>query len=142
MVTTTERTEVFDIPMEKFFQVIADYESYPEFVDGVSAIKILDRSGDVSTVEYSLNLIKKFSYTLKLTEQKPDGLSWELVDGDIFKYNTGSWKLKDLGDGKTEVHYRLEVEFKGFAPKMVVNKLVSHNLPAMMQSYYERALEL
>ncbi|MBT3234380.1 MAG: hypothetical protein HN353_00345 [Bdellovibrionales bacterium] len=139
---TTERTEIFDIPLDKFYQVIADYESYPEFVDGVSATKIVERSGSETVVEYSLNLIKKFSYTLKLTEDKPNGLSWELIKGDIFKFNSGSWQLKALDDGRTEVSYRLEVEFKGFAPKMVVNKLVSHNLPAMMQSYYQRALEL
>jgi coenzyme Q-binding protein COQ10 len=142
MTTTTERTEIFNISIDKFYQVIADYKSYPEFVDGVSAIKIVEQSGNESTVEYSLNLIKKFSYKLKLTESKPDGLSWELIDGDIFKFNSGSWHLKDLGSGKTEVTYKLEVEFKGFAPKMVVNKLVANNLPAMMKSYYERALEL
>lgn len=132
------KTEVFDIDIESFYNVLTDYSSYPEFVDGVSEISVLKSNKSGAEVEYYLNLIKKFKYILSLKHEPNKKISWELKSGDLFKKNRGSWELKDL-DGKTEVTYSLEVEFKGFAPKMVVNKLVSNNLPSMMKSYYDRA---
>ncbi len=133
------RTEVFDIKKEQFYSVLENYEAYKEFVDGVSSIKVLEKDAKGARVEYSVNLIKKFIYILKMEQNKPNGLSWSLESGNLFKKNSGAWFLKELDDGKLEVTYELEVEFKGFAPKAIINKIVSSNLPAMMQSYYERA---
>ncbi len=135
------RTEVFDIEKDKFLQVLRDYESYPEFVDGVSSIKVLEQDEKSARVEYSVNLIKKFIYILEMDQSDPNGLSWKLESGNLFKKNSGSWKLKESDEG-LEVTYELEVEFKGFAPKAIINKIVSSNLPAMMKSYYERAKSL
>jgi len=132
------RTETWDIPIQKIFDVITDYESYPEFVDGCSSINILEQDESGARVEFGLNLIKKFKYILNLTHSGPSKVSWTFESGDIFKKNTGSWELTDLGDGQTEVKYSLEVEVKGFAPKSLVNSLTKKNLPAMLTSYQER----
>lgn len=135
-------TKVFDVDINKFYEIIVDYDSYPDFVDGVSEVNVLKNSEKGAKVEYHLNLIKQFTYTLELTHKKPNSVSWKLVSGDLFKSNVGAWTLKDLGKGKTEVTYELDVTFKGFAPKMITDKLVKTNLPSMMQSYYERAKDL
>ena len=84
-------------------------------------------------------MIKKIKYIIKLDHVEPTSVKWSFESGDLFKSNNGSWVLENMGDGKTRVTYSLEVEIKGFAPKMVVDKLVKTNLPAMMQSCYERA---
>ncbi|HLE12753.1 MAG: hypothetical protein A2504_09625 [Bdellovibrionales bacterium RIFOXYD12_FULL_39_22] len=136
---TVERTEIYNTTPELFYKVITDYNSYPEFVDGVSEIKILSQKGDSLEVQFDLNLIKTFSYILQMKQTPNKKVEWSLKSGDIFKHNNGSWKLKDLGNGKTEVTYSIDVDFKGFVPKMLVNKLVSSNLPSMMQSYFKRA---
>jgi coenzyme Q-binding protein COQ10 len=141
-VAKVETTEVFQTPIENIYNVITDYESYPEFVDGVSSINILEQDENGARVEYALNLIKKFTYVIKLTHLKPNQVQWEFESGDIFKKNNGSWNLTDIGNGETEVKYNLDIEFKGFAPKAVVNKLVSGNLPKMMSQYHERAKNL
>jgi len=127
-----ERTEVYDIEINKFYSVITDYNSYPEFVEGVSEINIIEQDDNGARVEYSLNMIKKFKYIIKLEHEKPNKVSWNLESGDLFKLNNGHWHLEDMGDGSTKVTYSLEVNFKGFAPKMVVDKLVANNLPAII----------
>ncbi len=133
-----KRTETWDAPIDKIFDVITKYEDYPEFVEGCSSINILSRSEGESKVEFGLNFIKKFKYVLVLKEERPNRISWSLESGDIFKRNEGSWEFKDLGDGRTEVNYALEVEIKGFAPKKLVNTLTEKNLPAMLKSYHDR----
>jgi ribosome-associated toxin RatA of RatAB toxin-antitoxin module len=132
------RTETWDAPIEKIYEVITNYENYPDFVDGCSGVNVLEFSEEGARVEFSLNLIKKFKYILTLKHEKPNRISWEFESGDIFKMNNGSWELTDLGDGKTEVRYGLEVAVKGFAPKSLVNTLTTKNLPVMLASYHKQ----
>jgi ribosome-associated toxin RatA of RatAB toxin-antitoxin module len=132
------KSEIWDSPIEKIYEVITNYGSYPEFVDGCSSVNILSQSETESRVEFGLNLIKKFKYTLVLKQTCPTEVSWSFESGDLFKKNEGFWKFKDLGDGRTDVTYSLEVEVKGFAPKSLVSSLAEKNLPAMLKSYQNR----
>lgn len=139
-----ERTEVFDVPCDKFYQAIVDYKSYPKFVDGVESTEVSSESKDGATVTMNLNLIKKISYTIKLTHKPHTEVSWSLVSGDMMKVNNGRWTLKDLGGARTEVTYSLEVELKGFLPGlgMIEKTLVNTNLPLTMKAFAKRAASL
>ncbi len=132
-----ERTEIFDVPADKFYQAIVDYHSYPDFVDGMKSVEV---KGD--NVTYTLSLIKEVTYTLKMSHKPHQEVSWSLVSGDMMKVNNGKWTLKDLGNGKTEVTYSLEVELKGFLPGlgMIEKTLVNTNLPLNMKAFAKRAL--
>ncbi len=133
------RTEIVDIDINKLYDVLVDYEKYPEFVDGVSGIKVLSKDEKAAKVEYNLNMIKSFKYIINLKQERPARLSWSLDSGDLFKKNDGEWKLKDLGNGKTEVTYTLDVDFKIFAPSSILSALTEKNLPSMMNSFFKRA---
>ena len=133
------RTEVVDVEINKIYDVLIDYAKYPEFVDGVSAIKVMSQTETSAKVEYSLNMIKSFKHIINIKQEKPTRLSWTLDSGDLFKKNDGEWKLKDLGNGKTEVTYSLDIDFKMFAPSSILSALTSKNLPVMMESFFKRA---
>lgn len=139
-----ERTEIFDVPCEKFYQAVTDYKSYPSFVDGMKSVEVVSQSGEDATVKFNLNLIKEVTYTLKLSGKKNESVQWSLVSGDLMKVNNGGWKLKDLGGGRTEVTYHLEVELKGFFPGlgMVEKTMVSTNLPMNMKAFAKRAASI
>lgn len=136
---SASRTEVVDVDINKLYDVIVDYAKYPDFVDGVSSTKVLSQNETSAKVEYSVNLIKSFKYTLATSQARPTRVSWVLESGDLFKKNDGNWTLKDLGNGKTEVTYSLEVDFKMFAPNAILSALTEKNLPVMMQSFFKRA---
>lgn len=136
---SASRTEVVDVDINKLYDVLVDYEKYPEFVDGVSGIKVLAKDENTAKVEYNLNMIKSFKYIINLKQERPSRVSWTLDSGDLFKKNDGEWKLKDLGNGKTEVTYTLDLDFKMFAPSSILSALTEKNLPAMMGSFFKRA---
>lgn len=138
------RTEVFDVPVSKMYQAIIDYNSYPKFVDGVESVVVKDESAAGATVTMNINLIKKISYTIKLSHKKDEEVSWSLVNGDMMKTNNGRWTLKSLGDNKTEATYSLEVELKGFFPGlgMIEKTLVNTNLPLTMKAFGKKAAGL
>ena len=138
-----EKTEVFDVPVDKFYKAIVDYKSYPEFVEGMRSVEVQNESADSATVKFNLSLIKEISYTIKLSNKPNQEVSWSLVSGDMMKVNNGKWTLKDLG-GKTEVTYSLEVELKGFLPGlgMIEKTLVTTNLPMNMKAFAKRAASI
>lgn len=136
---TATRTEIVEVDINKLYETIVDYAKYPEFVDGVSSTKVIDQNETSAKVEYSVNMIKTFKYTLATKQSRPTHVSWTLESGDLFKKNEGEWKLKDLGNGKTEVTYTLEVDFKMFAPSSILTALTQKNLPIMMESFFKRA---
>ena len=137
-------TETYNVPVQKFYQAIIDYKSYPDFVTGVNEVKILNSSPSGAEVEFSINIVKNISYTLKLSHEENKKVSWSLVKGDMMKVNNGEWSLKDLGNGSSEVTYSLEVEFKGFLPGLglIEKTLVNTNLPLNMKCFYERAKKI
>ncbi|MFP5384728.1 MAG: type II toxin-antitoxin system RatA family toxin [Bacteriovoracia bacterium] len=139
-----ERTEVFDVPQDKFYKAIIDYKSYPGFVDGVESVDVKNESQAGAEATMNLNLIKKISYTIKLSHKPNQEVSWSLISGDMMKVNNGKWTLKALGENKTEVTYSLEVELKGFLPGlgMIEKTLVNTNLPLTMKAFAKRAASL
>lgn len=139
-----ERTEIFDVPADKFYKAIIDYKAYPQFVDGVESVNVTNESADGAQVTMNLNLIKKISYTIKMSHKPTTEVSWSLVSGDMMKVNNGKWTLKDLGQARTEVTYSLEVELKGFLPGlgMIEKTLVNTNLPLTMKAFAKKAASL
>ncbi len=138
-----KRTEVMNASKDKILEVLKDYESYSEFMDGVSKVSVIERTGNKVKAQYDLNVIKTFSYVLEL-EETDDGVSWTFDSGDIFSVNSGSWELNDLGDGTTEVTYSIEVDIKVkmMGTGMITKKLVNTSLPSMMKSVEKRAQSL
>lgn len=134
------KTVEMSVPRDRLWQVIIDYPRYPEFVDGSQAVKILSRDAAKARVEYGINLLgKDISYTLDHIEDAPGSMSWQLVESNILKANSGYWRLKDIGGGRTEVTYQLALEFKIYVPGMILSGLVKSSLPKMLTSFENRA---
>lgn len=136
---SAERTEVFDVERERVFKVLSNLETYPDFMTGVENVEVLETNGNEIKARYDLNVIKKFSYVMNHTIEEPGRISWKFVEGDLIKRSEGSWELNDLGDGKTEVKYSIDIDFKVMVPGMISKKLVSSNLPSMMKAVQEKA---
>lgn len=138
------RTETYDVPAEKFYQAVTDYNAYKQFVDGMKAVQVEKETANGAVVKFTLSLIKEISYTIDLKHVPNKEVSWSLVTGDMMKSNNGKWTIKDLGNNKTEVTYDLEIEFKGFLPGlgMIEKTLVTTNLPMTMKAFAKRAQEL
>lgn len=134
-------TEVFNCSVPEFFKIISDYEKYPQFLQEVKDCKILKTDGARKLVEFKVSVIKSFSYQLWLTEKEPGEVSWTFAGGDIFKTQTGSWKLEDQA-GKTKALYSVDATFGIFVPGPIAKTLLSVNLPAMMSSYHKRVKDL
>jgi coenzyme Q-binding protein COQ10 len=136
-----QTSEIFPCTPEQFYKIVADYENYNQFLSEVKSCKVLKTESHRKLVEYSVQLVKNFKYTLWMTETPNQEITWEFAGGDIFKTSTGYWKLADEG-GKTRASYGVEATFNLFVPGPIAKALVSVNLPNMMAAYHKRVSEL
>ena len=116
-----ERIRVAASP-ERCFEVVIDFEQYPEWARDVKQATILSRddAGRGSQVEYrAAGLGKSFHYTLHYDySDAPESLSWKLVEGDMLRRLDGSYRFEPDGDA-TLVHYDLTVDLSAPLPGLI-----------------------
>lgn len=128
------RTVDFEAPIEMAFETICDFESYTEFLEGMREVKIHDRHNNHAVVEFTLDLFKRFTYTLDLDMEGPDEVKWKLVEADMMKKNDGSWKLKQSG-GITNAEYTIDIDFNIWVPGPIKDFLINSSIPSTLQSF-------
>ncbi len=134
-------TEVFNCSPEQFFEILIDYKNYPQFLNEVKEVNVLEDQGETKKVEFKISVIKSLTYVNEQKESRPDEVSWRFLKGDLFKSMNGHWKLSEE-EGKTKAEYFVEAQFGMFVPKSMTKTVISANLPAMMKAYHKRVAEL
>lgn len=138
---SAQHTEVFNCSPDEFRKIITEYERYPEFLSEVKECRVLKTDGPKKLVEFKVSLIKSFSYQLWMDESNPSNVTWNFNTGDVFKTQSGAWKLSEEA-GKTRADYSVEATFSMFVPGPIAKTLLTVNLPNMMSAYHKRVKEL
>ena len=135
-----EISEVISVDKDKLFATIAGYENYPKFVEGVTKVSVERKAPGRARVTYNVSMMKDVVYVLDHVENPEKGeISWELVESNDMKKNSGKWTLKSAGAGKTQVDYQIEIEFNFPIPGFILNRLIKGSLPAMLKSFDKQA---
>lgn len=142
---SASRSVVANVSPEHFFDTVTDFEAYPEFIPETVAVEIVKKGkkakdgSKTDDVKFSIKVIKKIDYTLRLTSNEKElSVEWELVDGP-FKSNNGSWKIDAAGKGKTEATYTIDITMGFLVPQSITNMLVGSSLPKMLEQMKDRA---
>jgi coenzyme Q-binding protein COQ10 len=134
----TERSVVIRASPEKVFEVISDFEKYPEFLPEVKKVKVESAQGGVKDVTYTIDIkAKLISYTLRHTPKPPHELSWTMVRGEMMKGTDGAWVLKPVAEG-TEATYKIDLRLGALVPSMVERKLAEQSLPPLLENFKKR----
>ena len=98
--------------------VIADFDSYPDWADQVKKVAVLSEDGDgwADQVEFTLasGAIRDtyvLEYDWDVAEDGTGVISWTLASAQVLKAMNGSYTLEATSAG-TEVTYRLSVDVK------------------------------
>jgi ribosome-associated toxin RatA of RatAB toxin-antitoxin module len=135
---------LIETPVERFYDLVVDYERYPEFVPGIKACRVRN-GGAEKHVEYELDLgVKRLRYVLRMEEERPRRVAWSLVSGDLMKVSNGSWELADE-NGLTRAHYSVEIQISRppLVPQALVDRvsdeLTKVQLPRTLEAFKARA---
>jgi ribosome-associated toxin RatA of RatAB toxin-antitoxin module len=118
MADRTESRITIQASAAAVLDVIADFDSYPEWTGAVKQTETLvtDADGWAEQVRFVLDAgAIKDTYTLGYdwdVDQDGSGVvSWHLVEGQMLKAMEGAYELRPTGDA-TDVTYRLAVDLK------------------------------
>ncbi len=120
------------------YAVIWDYTKYPEFVTGVSSIKVKKKKKDQLEVVFGVNLIKQVVYTVAVTGTPHERVDWDLLEGSAFKKIVGSWEFTQKKKGVTKATYSLDLDFSFFVPDAIAKPVIASTLPSMLKSFKAR----
>ena len=136
---TLERS--FDVAAtpETVFQVISDFERYPEFLPEIREARF-DRQDDESArAHFDLFILLHVRYSLSLKLLSPNKISWELTDSNVLEANRGAWEIERTDTG-SHVRYQVEISLKGSVPQGILDRLSGNHLDAMLARFEERIL--
>jgi len=142
MSTSATRTIIINAPIHTIYNVIVDYEKYPEFLKEMSSATIVSRNGNKTEVEFTIQVVKSIQYTLALEKIPNTGLRWWLVQSRWMKSSDGSWSLSDLGNGRTQAIYTAGVQARVFVPGKVSRFLQGQMLNATLDAFKKRSESL
>jgi ribosome-associated toxin RatA of RatAB toxin-antitoxin module len=113
MAEQTSSSIVIDAPPAAVMDVIADFPAYPLWAKGVKEATVTaeQQDGRAAEVFFALDVSPiKDEYTLAYTWNGDSDVSWTLVEGKMLRALDGEYVLHDLGDGSTDVTYRLALD--------------------------------
>jgi coenzyme Q-binding protein COQ10 len=145
MASKVSKEMVVDVPLERFWEVVADYEAYSGFVPSVKRTRVVRADKGVKDVEYEVDLgVKTIKYTLRHLEHAPTKMTWSLVKGEMMKVSNGSWELSNHA-GKTLARYTVEVQVQKppLVPQSIMDRvsdeLTKVQLPKTLDAFKARA---
>lgn len=130
MSNTTESVDV-DVDVSTAYNQWTQFESFPQFMDGVDEIRQLDETSTHWKTSIG-GVTREFDATI--TEQHPDErVAWKSVDGTS---HAGVITFHRLGDQQTRVTAQIDVDPEGIA-ETVADKtgLISRRIKGDMERF-------
>ena len=126
---------------ESVFEVISDFERYPEFLPEIREARS-DRGDDGRALaRFDLFILLHVRYSIEAHLQEPHKISWKLNESNVLEANHGSWEIESTDTG-SHVRYSVEIELKGAVPEAILERLSGSHLDAMLERFEQRILSL
>ena len=129
-VSGTARADI-DKPLDDVWAIVQDVDRWPEWQGTLGALRSLEHDADGRTTLCEMKLDAKVTtirMKLRCGYAPPARMSFERESGDLSALD-GSWRLEDLGDGRTRATYELEVN-----PGGVLNLLLNDATTARLRA--------
>lgn len=134
--------------IEAVYAVAADAEGAPRWQPEIEVAECLERDDAGNQLRVRIETetpVKRLTSILVYSYDSPTRISWRQEDGDL-KSVEGSWRLRELGDGRTEATYELEVDpgrilgmaLRGPVVGVLRGKMVD-SMPGKLKAFLEDA---
>ncbi len=142
---TVESKIVVNAPVERVYEVARDIERFPEFMDDVVEVEILEQTGD-RQVSHWVGRIEEFNRTIEWTEEDywndaERRCDFTMLEGDFTAYS-GTWRFEPDEEGTLVtlvVEYEYNVPLIGPLIKRLLYKKVQANCDNMLAAIKSEA---
>lgn len=140
------RSSILPYGAEQMFSVVADLDSYSEFLNWCSGVEVLENAnsfaeGIVIAKMYIAYGKLEFSFTTRNENSPGEAINIELVDGPFSAFS-GQWQFQQLGDSGCKTSLEMEFAFKRSFGSAVVSKVFEKIASSQLESFQQRAHQL
>jgi coenzyme Q-binding protein COQ10 len=134
-------TRFLPYPPDKLFDLVADIESYPEFLPWCVGARVLKREGNVVTADLMVGFkVFRETFTSEVTLDRPREIHVRYVRGPM-KHLTNQWKFSPA-DGGTQIDFLIDFEFKSALLRRAMQPLFHEAVRRMVAAFGARAAAL
>ncbi len=142
---TVESTVTIDAPLDDVYALARDIEAFPEFMDDVEEVEILEKTPDRQMSRW-VGVVKEFNRTIQWTEEdfwddEEYVCDFTMTEGDFSAYS-GTWEFHDTGGGtevRLEVIYEYDIPLIGNLIKGILKKKMQQNCDSMLAAIKQKA---
>lgn len=139
---TVNQSALVPYSAEQMYQLVNDYEKYPEFLSGCVSAKTLTAGEDELKAELhiqKLGISQTFSTHNKMTA--PHKIEMSLIDGP-FRHLHGYWTFTPFDEQSCKIALELEFEFSSPIVALVFGKVFNELTLKMVNAFKLRAKEV
>jgi coenzyme Q-binding protein COQ10 len=124
------------------FQLVADLETYPEFLPGWKHVAIKDRKKNVLMAEQEIGYSKfQWKFMSKAELHKPKHVKITSTE-EPFKHLLIDWHLKSKGDNRTEVEFTIEMKMRSMILDGLMKRAIEKPVKELLTVFEQRAHEV
>ncbi|NQU59556.1 MAG: type II toxin-antitoxin system RatA family toxin [Rhodospirillales bacterium] len=128
---------------EQMFDLVADIEKYPEFLPWCVATRIRERQGEKGKETLISDMVIGFKifrekFTSKVVCDRPRRVDVSYYDGP-FKYLNNHWLFAPHGEGKCEIDFFVDFEFKSKLLQKAIGVVFGEAVKLMISAFEKRA---
>jgi ribosome-associated toxin RatA of RatAB toxin-antitoxin module len=137
--TQINRSAIVPFTAEEMYRLVADIESYPEFLPWCGGARILSKENDELRASIAIDYkgVNK-SFTTSNRQVEGERIEMRLVEGPFTQLH-GIWEFKKLDAGASKVSLQLEFEFSNRLVAMTVGKVFSSIADTLVDAFSQRA---
>ncbi|MGI9275819.1 MAG: type II toxin-antitoxin system RatA family toxin [Endozoicomonas sp.] len=139
---TVSRSALIMHSVREMYDLVADVESYPEFLPWCSDARIVRQEGEV--IEASLSLAKgalSYEFATRNRMVPDESIDMQLLEGP-FSRLSGGWSFKALGDEGCKVSLDLDFELSSKLLQATVGPVFGKAMNKMVEAFCQRAEQI
>ena len=136
------RSALVTYSADDMYALVEDVGSYPQFLPWCNDVEVHFREGNVveATLELHRGRLSK-RFRTRNTMYPKESMDLELVGGP-FRYLSGGWKFRPLGDAGSKVSLNLEFEFDSRALDLIIGAYFEDICNSLVDAFTQRAISV
>lgn len=127
---------------QTMFDLVDDFERYPEFLPWCRSARVLERKGHVTRGKLGIDFRGFTSEITTVNRAKPgESIALELVDGPFERFE-GLWTFKALGEEGSRVALAVDYTFASGTLQVLMAPVFGHITGTLVERFVERADEV
>jgi ribosome-associated toxin RatA of RatAB toxin-antitoxin module len=135
----TVRSALVARPPAVLYDLVVDVERYPEFVPGVSAAAVLERTDDVQLARLTVQRGPlRTSFTTRNQLVPGHSVDMQLVEGP-FRILQGQWSFTPVASNGCRIEFRVRFQFTNPLKSALFEPLFEDTVATLVRAFVARA---